>query len=168
LAWAQSLHKNNNNTSTPSTTTITSSSSTLERMDQVFTRMQQLAQLYPSIIRRTTSTTRQIYQALMNAWSHSYTRTGAIRADELLAQLWDLYHNSTYNNHTDVLDDDHILVPTMSCYVATLNAMARAGGGKKWALRAEELLEEMERWSRTQPPKYAHLQPTTTCVNIVL
>jgi hypothetical protein len=157
--WAQSL-TNSNNTSQ---TKVVIPTPALEMMDRVFTRMQQLSQSFPSAI----MTTRHIYHALLLAWSHSYTRTGAMRAEELLSELYDLYQNSTNNNNNNNNnEEDDRFRPTLSCYVSTLNAMARAGGGKKWAIRAEALLEQMERLS-TQT-QLERLKPTTICVNIVM
>jgi pentatricopeptide repeat protein len=128
-------------------------------------------QLAESVFRRLLSSTEQMaptrveFSAILLAWSKSYDRRAAERCEFLLQDHWRRY-NATIENPAELFGAEE-LCPTHSAYVATMTAISRSGGGLRAAQRAEALLEEMERFSKTDS-RLKHLKPTTTCVNIVL
>jgi hypothetical protein len=126
----------------------------LELADDIFQRMVR----HPSIV-----PTRMEYAALILAWSKSNDHRAAERCASLLHDNWLQYNKTTTGSDQDKLD----ISPSHSSYVSTMTAIARSGGGKRAAERTEALLEDMERRSHSHG-RMVHLQPTTTCVNIVL
>ena len=125
------------------------SDSHLEKMEGLFQQMKE-----HSKTRDTCRPSALVYNSLILAWSRSFREDSGTRCDELLSELWQQY-NAT---------QDSRLVPMKSTYISTLTALARSRGGVPAAQRAEELLEEMERFRVVHP----ELKPTTVCVNVVL
>jgi Pentatricopeptide repeat domain/PPR repeat len=74
------------------------------------------------------------FNIVLNAWAHQKSAYAANRADELLHKLLALQQQSS---------QDHLQADTYS-YSAVLNAYAKSNGGKTAALRAEELLIQMQ------------------------
>lgn len=109
--------------------------------------------------------TRVEFSAILLALSKSYDHRAADRCEFILEEHWRRY-NATISNSIDFSGAEEFC-PTYSSYVATMTAISRSGGGLRAAQRAEALLEEMERFSKTCR-RLKHLKPTTTCVNIVL
>lgn len=127
---------------------------TLDCVEDLWSRLQQQQQQQQLSSR---SSLRTAYNAVILAWSKSYSRQAGHRCDELLTELW-VQYNVTQNRHW---------CPLHSTYVSTLTAWARSQIGPRAAERAEAILQEMERWGQ-QSLTTAHLKPTATCYNIVL
>lgn len=135
----------------------------VDKIEDLFSRMKRVAQQHPEY-----APTRVDYNAVILAQSKTYRNAAAQRCDQLLTELWSEYNATTTNDSSDFLDNgiQNPYCPSHSTYISTLTALARSGGGRRAAARAEALLEEMEHFSRQDA--LAHLKPTTTCVNIVL
>lgn len=103
----------------------------------------------------------QTYSAVIQAWSKTTKKRNiaAQHADDLLEELWSLYNNTQSK-------DRSAYIPTRATYTSTISAWARSGLKRRAAERAEELLEEMESFSREN--SVIMLGVTTACVNAVL
>lgn len=118
-------------------------------VERIFSTMQRLSTSAPTL-----APTTPVYNSMMLVWSKSFHNNAGIRCEELLRELWSLYHRT---NSSDFM-------PTKSSYICTMTAWARSGQGKEGAVRAEALLEEMEKLCA----EFKSLSPTTVCVNVVL
>ena len=83
------------------------------------------------------------FNLVLSAWARQRSMKGAARADELLQFLLktsdDVRKNKNRGESHDVLRADSY------SYSNVLNAYAKSGGKRRAALRAEELLQQMER-----------------------
>lgn len=122
---------------------------TVQQVELVLSRMLTLSKLEPSCTPKGAA-----YNSVILAWSKSFQRESGQRCLELLEELWSRY-NATG-------DSDYL--PMKSTYISTLTAIARSGRNRDNAVRAEALLDEMERVRH----EHQFLAPTTICVNIVL
>ena len=94
------------------------------------------------------------YNAVIATWARSRDKGGPRRAEELLAELWELYKT---NETTQFL-------PNRATYMGVMTSWVWCGAGLEAAKRTEDLLEEMESHRKT----HQYLSPTTAFVNVVL
>lgn len=85
------------------------------------------------------------YNALIAIWAKTREKTSPHRADELLAELWQLYDT---NQNIQCM-------PNRATYMSVMTCWAWCGEGNAAARRTEELLEEMESYRKS----YSTLSP---------
>ena len=112
------------------------------------------ANVEPSQLDRISFPTAQTFEMVIKALCKTMRHDSAEKCDECLKHLWHLYNETK----------DERLIPTQSCYVETIRAFSRSGGGRRAAEMAENLFHEME----TLKFQFPHLEPTTVCANAVL
>ena len=94
------------------------------------------------------------YNAVIATWARSRDKAGPLRAEELLAELWNLYKaNETAQ-----------FLPNRATYMGVMTSWVWCGEGLAAAKRTEELLEEMEAHRK----RHQYLSPTTAFANVVL
>lgn len=98
--------------------------------------------------------TKLLYSAVLQAYAKSATQEGAAKAESLLQRTKDLYKGGKM-----------YAKPTSLYYNAVMDAHARSGQGRQAALRAEELLLELETRCRAGD---SELAPTTRSYNAAI